>query len=192
MREQTVKQIVLATVGMVALTAAAYAQAPAQPAQQTPGAARTQMAPTTVSTQDFVNTVANINMFEIQAAKTAQSQTKDDDIKNFAQLMIDDHNKMADGLKTQTENMQNVQIPSDMTKDFQDRLQTLKSAKGHQFDQAYRRQMVQSHKEAINFFQDYARVGDNDALKTWAKDQVAMLEKHLNRAEALPKTTAGL
>ncbi len=187
------KRLALTAAGILAFATAASAQTATPPTEPStpPTAAQAQKAEK-ISTQDFVNTVANINMYEIQAAKAAQGQSKDDDIKNFAQLMLDDHNKMSDELQNKVQNIKGMQVPSEMTKDFKDKVQTLKSAKGHQFEQEYRKQMIQSHKEAINLFQTYAQTGDNNDLKNWARDSVATLQKHLNRAESLPKTTAGL
>ena len=60
-----------------------------------------QIQPATVSDpQEFVTKAAGAGSFEIQSSQLALTKSQNAGITAFAQMMIDDHTKAAEGLKT--------------------------------------------------------------------------------------------
>lgn len=172
------------------LAMAAPAQAQSRPeTREIPSTAAPMSQTQRVTTQEFLNKAWNLTNFEIQSARDAQSKASGSGYKDYAQMILTDHTKMDDELKAAVTKMRDAKLPTEFDKEHQQKLQQLGAASDQNFDHQFRAQQIQGHQEAIRLFRNYASNGDNAELKAWAKTSVAMLEKHLQRAEALPKTS---
>ena len=170
------KSLILATVTLMALTL------PVQAQHATDN--------TSLSTQEFVTKATISNMFEIQAAQLAEQKLSDPAYRDFAKMLITDHKRLGDELKSNLRTVKDIQMPSSLDAKHEQMLQTLKSEPTGSFERQYREGQIHGHQQAVHLFQAYAQNGENSELKTWAKNSVPTLEKHLRRAEALPKPTA--
>ena len=148
-------------------------------------AATASATPAAPAPQDFVNTVAASDMFEIEAAKLAQEQGTSDKIKAFAAMMIKDHTASSDKLKQAAATIDGVTVAPALTTKQQMDLDTLKDA-GDQFDALYAQRQVAAHNEALTLLQGYADNGTENALKTFASDAVPVVQHHLDEAKQLP------
>lgn len=168
----------------LALQGAAFAQQSTQtPMREAPTTgARTNQR---VTTQEFLNKAWNINNFEIQAGQEAENKAQKADFKDFAKMIVNDHQKMQDDLKSVMRSTRGAELPNAADAEHTQKLKQLSSATGAAFDREFRTQQIQGHQEAIRLFQDYAATGDNPDLKNFAQNSVAILERHLQRAEAL-------
>lgn len=148
-------------------------------------------APTTqterVTTPEFINQAWNLNSFEIQAGKEAESKATDAAFKEYARMIVADHTKMQDQLKADAEKIRGHEWPTKLDSEHEQNLQQLKSASAANFEQHFKTQQIQGHERALRLFQDYAANGDNQQLKSWAQNSVAMLQRHFERAHDLPK-----
>ena len=54
---------------------------------------------TSLTTQDFVKTVASSDMFEIETSRVVNERSQSQDVQNFAAAMIRDHEKTSSELK---------------------------------------------------------------------------------------------
>src|SRR4051812_27282641 len=109
------KKLALAA-ALVALAAPVHAQTsgPTTASPSAPGTANPMNAQTgTVSaaTKKFVTTAAMTDMFEIQAGQLAQQKADDSAYKEFAQMIVADHTKTTDQLKSMAPKLQGVQLP---------------------------------------------------------------------------------
>jgi putative membrane protein len=149
---------------------------------------RTQMQPQTqtqgVTTQDFVNQAWNISTFEIQAARAAEPKVKDKAFRDYSMMVERDHTKMNDDL-TSIANKLSLTLPKSLDTQDQRKLDQLTAGREQDLEKLFRTQQIDGHKQAIKLFQSYAANGDNAELRNWAKNEVATLERHLDRAEAL-------
>jgi putative membrane protein len=118
----------------------------------------------------FVQMAAMSDMFEIQSSQAALNNSKDAEVRKFAQIMIDDHTKMSAELKAavQAGNV-SAQIPTALAGEKAQMLQQLSGMMGEQFDQMYWKAQVQGHQKALQLAQSYAKNGDNAALKAHAQ-----------------------
>jgi putative membrane protein len=147
-------------------------------------------AQTAKNTQQFVNKAAISDMFEIESSKLAQQKSDNNEIKHFAQKMVNDHTKTTNEMKPIVQKIQGMQMPSEMDVEHKSKLEQLRSASGAQFDQRYRMQQIEGHQAAVALFQDYANSGDNGELKAFAQKTLPDLRKHLQEAQALPQAQA--
>jgi putative membrane protein len=126
------------------------------------------------------------DMFEIQSSQAALKNSKDPEVRKFAQMTIDDHTKMSAELKAavQAGNV-SAQIPMALTGEKAQLLQQLSTLSGENFDGMYWKAQVQAHQEALQLAQTYAKSGDNAALKQHAQKGAPMIEQHLKMAQKM-------
>ena len=143
------------------------------------------IAPTTA---DFVKEVAISDMFELQSNKLAE-QKGDAQEKTFAGLMVADHTKTSNELKTLVKSGKvKAELPSDLDSSHQSKLDTLKGKSGKDFSSDFNSMQVSAHKDAVSLFERYAKGGDNPALKEWAGKTLPTLQHHLALAQNLDKS----
>lgn len=137
---------------------------------------------------DFVNTAAVANQFEIDSSKLALQKSQDDGVKNFAQQMVDDHTKAGDELKTASASSKDKIIPPEsLDKKHQDKMDKLNKLDGKKFDKEYIEDQEDAHKAATKLFDDYAKNGDDPALKDFAAKTAPTLHQHWDMIEQVEK-----
>jgi putative membrane protein len=134
----------------------------------------------------FVQMMAMGDMFEIQSSQAALKNSKDAEVRKFAQMMIDDHTKMSAELKAavQAGNV-SAQMPTSLAGEKAQMLQQMSGMSGAQFDQMYWKAQVQAHQEALQLAQSYAKSGDNAALRQHAQKGAPIIEQHLKMAQKM-------
>jgi putative membrane protein len=138
------------------------------------------------STNDFVNKVADSDMFEIQSSELALQKHPDRDTRPFASKMVKDHSKTSKQLQSLVSSGKvKAELPTAIDADHQRKLDELRGLNGKQFDEAYDKAQLKGHEEAVGLFRDYAQNGDNKDLKRWAAKTLPHLEHHLAMAEKL-------
>lgn len=140
----------------------------------------------TTSPQDFVDTMAASDMFEIEAAKLAEAQGKSDKVKAFAAMMIKDHTASSDKLKAAVaEAGGGLTIAPALTPVQQGLLDQLKTG-GENFDAMYAQQQADAHEKALDLLQGEAATGTVEALRAFAAEVAPTVEGHLGQARDLP------
>jgi putative membrane protein len=157
-------------------TAAEAAPAQNNAANQTPAAS--------MDPQNFANTAAMSNMFEIQSSQLALKQTQNKDVLDFANKMITDHTKAGQDMQAAAEKQQ-VTVPTQLDQTHQQQLQQLQGLKDQQFDQAYIQMQLAGHQQAVQLFQQYSQSGPDGDLKTFATQTLPTLQSHLDMIQKL-------
>ncbi len=162
----------------------------------TPAASWATTAPTTrairadAATQNFVDKVWNINSFEIEAGREAQNKANIQEFLDYARMIVRDHVKAGSELNALL-GQNGLNAPDTLDSEHKNLLQQLSSVTGARFEEQFRKQQVSGHEKAIRLFQNYAKNGQNQALKTWAQNTLPTLEQHLRDAKALPRPVLG-
>jgi putative membrane protein len=140
------------------------------------------------SDKAFFENAASAGMFEIQAGKLAQTKASDAEVKSYADKMISDHTEAAAKLEKLAA-AKNVTLPTALSKHHQMMLDRLnKDAAGADFDAAYKRQMIVSHKEAVSLFDQESKKGQDAEVKAFAAETLPKLQNHGGMAhDLLPK-----
>ncbi|NHZ88397.1 DUF4142 domain-containing protein [Massilia sp. CCM 8733] len=133
----------------------------------------------------IVTDLAMANMAEIESARTAQTKSQNDDIKKYAQQMIDDHTK-ALGEVRQLAQTKGVTLPSTLDRAHQARADKLAALSGDAFDRAYMAQAgVAEHKKTHSMLtKAQGRAKDPD-IKALLTRMTPTVEQHLNAAQEL-------
>jgi putative membrane protein len=133
----------------------------------------------------WVKTVASANFFEIESSKIALEKSSSEDVKKFAQQMIDDHTKAGEKLASVLKNEGTELPPRSLAPKHADAIELLKKAEGKDFDAAYVSLQHGAHMEAVSLFVTYAAKPDDPALGTFAKETLPTLEMHLEHVKML-------
>lgn len=135
---------------------------------------------------DFVPMAAASDMFEIEAAKVAQTKSTNAEVKKFAAEMIAAHTKSsADLKKAIADSGQTMTPPATLPADKQAMLDSLKAADAASFDKMYVDGQVAAHQEALNLMQGYADGGDVPAIKAFAAATAPVVKGHHDMARMM-------
>jgi putative membrane protein len=139
----------------------------------------------THSAADFVKKASVGNEFEVESSQLALQKSQDENIRHFAQQMIDDHGKAGEDLATAT-SQANMEAPdSSLDKKHQKMLDKLNADSGTDFNKDYIKAQVKAHNEAVSLFKDYSKHGDNDSIKSFASTTLPTLQEHKQAIDQL-------
>lgn len=135
------------------------------------------------SDQKVMQEMAHANLSEIAAATLALKQSQNDQVKTFAQQMIDDHTQAQNELE-QLAQAKGVTLPKEPDRKHQAMMKKLEGLQGDKFDKQYMAQGgIKDHREThrkLSRAQD--RVTDPD-LKALVAKMEPIVEGHLKTAQ---------
>jgi putative membrane protein len=174
---------------VIAAALAAFAVPAAAQQSTTTTTVRPQSSQSSVSelTSRFMTTAAISDRFEIQSSQIAMQQARSDEVKEFAESMVEDHSGTTEDLLEFAQD-KGVRLPDQVDARHQQLLAQLQQAPAGSFDATYVQQQVQAHREAVQLFEQYAQSGDDEELKEWAEDTVPTLREHLQEAQQLAQS----
>jgi putative membrane protein len=139
------------------------------------------------SVRNFFETAASAGQFEIEAGKLAQAKGTSPEVKAYAARMVEDHTKAAKDLGKLAADKGATLSPS-LLRRHEKMLDHLKKAEvGKDFDGAYRREMIASHKEAVSLFDEASKDSADADVKAFAAKALPVLQHHGSMAHDLPK-----
>jgi len=121
--------------------------------------------------QQFIEKAAIANMAEVQLGQLAQQQAQDPQVKQFAQMMVDEHTKALDQLKTAAGGQGT--IPSALDSKHQKLHDKLAKLQGAEFDRAYMDAMVDAHKDAEKLLKSRAGKSGSESASNMSQSRGA-------------------
>jgi putative membrane protein len=179
MKATALRQCALAAASVFALNFGAYAQT-ASPAS---GAAA-KSASLDSADRKFIEKAATGGMAEVEMGKLAQQHAASDQVKQFADRMVQDHSKANDELKA-IATSKGVQLPGAPDKAAKRNLDKLGKLSGANFDREYMQHMVGDHKSTVAMFQAEAKSGKDADVKGFAGKTLPTLQEHLKMAQTV-------
>lgn len=154
------------------------------------GADNMAMAPTDTAApmtgQQFADTAAASDMFELESSKLAQQKATAGPVKEFAAMMIKDHTTSTAKLKAAAAKADPAITPKPvMNAEQTANLEALRAASGAEFDALYKQQQMMAHQKALAALQGYAASGDVPSLKTFASETAPVVEAHFKHVSAM-------
>lgn len=134
--------------------------------------------------QAFVRKALEGGAAEVQLGQLAQQKSQSDDVKQFAQKMVEDHTQLGDQMKPIAKRL-NVRQPTDVSKKDRELIAKLGGLSGDQFDQAYIQVMVKDHKQDLSEFKDEAQTTQNPSIKQAAEQGAQVIAQHLQMIEQI-------
>lgn len=140
----------------------------------------------TMGGEDFAATAASSDMFEIRSSELALQNSQNAAIREFAQMMIDDHTAAARELMAAGQ-QDGVSVPTEMTSKHAQNVQALQNEPAASFDTSYIEAQLTAHQEALTLMTSYAEGGESTALKAHVQKSAPVIEKHLQAVQQLSK-----
>jgi putative membrane protein len=195
MRIHTALQTLLGLVAAAAMLGAAPAHGQATTADpgQKPAASAPAGAASTMSKADqkILADMAMANMGEIEAAKLAQSKSQNDQVKTFAQQMIDDHTKALTDIQ-QLATSKGVTLPTEPDKAHKAMADKLAAMSGDAFDKAYMAQAgVSDHKKMHSMLAAAEKKAKDPDLKALIARIAPTVDQHLKAAQQMASAKGG-
>ena len=138
--------------------------------------------------QKFITDAASSNRFEVEISKVALQRVQDDQVKQFAQHLIDDHSQAEQQLMQVAQGM-GMKVPQKLDPVHQAKLDHMEHMQGKEFERHYVfGQVADHHKEVLEFGYQAANAEDHK-VKQLASQMLPKLQQHLQMAERLAGET---
>lgn len=138
------------------------------------------------ATVTFMTKAASGGMMEVQLGQIAQDQGDNQRVKDFGAMMIRDHGKANDELKS-IASAKNVTLSDSLMADHKKHVADMKKKKGSAFDKAYMSMMVKDHQKDIQEFEKASNNLSDGEVKAFATRTLPVLKTHLDSANAISK-----
>ena len=133
---------------------------------------------------EFVREQMTMGQAEIEMGRLAQEKAAHAEVKEFASMMVRDHQSSADELK-QVVAQTPVQNASPDHNEHQEFLEELRGLSGREFDQKYMERMVEDHEKGVRQLEQKAEGDANPQVKQWANKALPTMRQHLERAKTI-------
>ena len=135
----------------------------------------------------FLEQAAQTGMLDIQAGQLALQSTSDQKVKQYAQLILIEHEKIAGDLQGLA-STHDVKLPTELDAKSVDTLINLQREQGTEFDQRYIDEVaIGAHENAVTLFTKISKETQNQAIKTFAVDSLPVLQQHLDQGRSIAK-----
>lgn len=138
----------------------------------------------------FLVQVSHLNASEIEAGRLAVQRASNSEVRQYGQMMIDEHT-LANTELTELAELRDVTLPNEPDQLHVQLTDHLAELSGPQFDREYISAMVGDHARALAMFEDKARFANDPEIRRWAQQQVPILREHLRRAQELNRRLGG-
>ncbi len=132
----------------------------------------------------FVRKAAIGGMAEVEMSKLALDKSSNAKVKEFATMMVNDHTKANEELKSIAE-QKNLTIPTSLDAAHEQKKQDLMKKEGAEFDKAYIKAMVDGHEDAHKVMEDGAKNNQDQHLREFAAKTEPVVKQHLEMVKKL-------
>lgn len=132
--------------------------------------------------QGFMHEAVELDTAEVDLGHIAVQRGANDNVRSFAQQMVDAHRKNKDKLSALAAK-QGIPLPTKLNQQHRVLRDRLSHETGITFDRAYMKAMVVDHRKAVRMYEREAAHGQDKAVRDLAKDQLDTLKSHLKLAQ---------
>jgi putative membrane protein len=136
------------------------------------------------SDQTFLKKAAEGGLAEVELGQLAVEKSSNEDVKMFAQRIVDDHGKANEDLK-QLAGQKGVSLPSEPSAKQKANKERLSKLSGDEFDKAYMSDMLKDHRIDVAAFEQESDSGTDSDIKKFASQALPTLREHLKQAESV-------
>lgn len=133
---------------------------------------------------DFAVKAADSGLAEVNASEVAQEKAQNQQVKDFAAMMVQDHTKANEELKSLAA-AKNITLPTAPGEDHLENIADLNAYTGADFDKEYMDLMVSDHEKAVSLFEDASENLEDSELRAFASKTLPSLQKHLEQAKTI-------
>ena len=160
----------------VALSALALASAVALPTfAQTDADTQASINEAATDPAAFAKMAGSSNQFEIDSSNLALEKSQNEQVRAFAQKMIDDHTAAGEKMMAAVTEA-GIEVTAEMSDTDKAKLEELQGATD--FDQAYIAAQVAAHDKAVALFEAFSTQADEGPLRAFAGQTLPALQEH--------------
>jgi len=126
----------------------------------------------------FLRGATEAGIAHVKFSQLALEKSSSDDVKSFAQTMVDDHTKLNQDLARVADSM-GITLPKRMNKEDEAQYAKLQSLSGNDFDTAYLTLMVKEHHRSMRVFRMEANTVNDPSLRDAVGDGEHVIHGHL-------------
>jgi putative membrane protein len=134
---------------------------------------------------DFLIEAVDARMMDLAQGRLAKERGTTAAIREYGDLMINDQTRLLNELKIIAASKEIV-LPSTISRKKEDALAELRDEEGEAFDEKFIRMMITDHRRDVSKFRTATSFDDGD-VKTFATNNLPLIQSHLNKIEALEK-----
>lgn len=140
------------------------------------------------SSQDkmFLKNSAEGSMAEVKLAQIALSKSSNDEVKGFAQKMVDDHTKLISDMQPFAQKA-GVTPPTKLKPEHQMLAKKLSGLSGDAFDKQYITEMVKDHHKDLAEFKSEESSTSNTDLKNAVSQGEQVIQQHTEMIDEMAK-----
>lgn len=183
--------MLLAAGGLFAMSAPMWAQssgaaAGAQSGSQAASQPSKSMSSANQHAADLLNT---INQDEINSGKMMANHTQNDEVKEYANMLVNDHQELQKDLEKAAQ-ASNISLTSNnaMMQRASKENDTIQNEAQKPGDEAFARHEARSHRNAIRELKQLETKVTDPQIKDVVQDAIPIMQKHLSEAQKLEKT----
>jgi len=132
----------------------------------------------------FYKKAAEGGLFEVEAGNQAQTKANDQRVKDFANMLVNDHTAADDQLKTLAES-KGISLPGSPSAMEMAEKAKLDLLSGDTYDKSFIQGQIKAHEQTIALFKREAASGQDAQAKAFASSTLPTLEKHLRQARSI-------
>jgi putative membrane protein len=152
----------------------------------TNGVSQTAPGSASVTDTNYVAMAGASDQWEIESSRAVLAKSKNTEVVNFAQMMIDHHTGSSNKIKAAARTANITPPAPKMDAQQQRMLDEIKNADAASVDAVYLRHQRAAHEKALSMHQNYALNGENSALKQAASEIAPVVENHIAALTRLP------
>ncbi len=134
----------------------------------------------------FLRLAAQADMTTAHLGQLAEDRGNQDEIKNFAKTLVEDHTADYQHL-TALSMKTGDPIPTAIDRTNNYEIRSLEHLKGKTFDKVFIQSEVAEHEKLVKAFHDEVDHGSNPDVKAYATQALPTIERHLHDVENLSK-----
>ena len=143
-------------------------------------------APMPANGNEYATMAAASDLYELESARLAVERSQNPQVREFAEMLIRDHEKSTADLKTAAQQAVPVIVVTPaLTPEQEMQLAALRAAPAADFDRTYIEQQIPAHEKALAMLRHYSQNGDVEPLKGHATAVIVPVEMHLERARSM-------
>ncbi len=144
-----------------------------------------QMTKAPMSDQNFLDVAAQTDMVEANLGQYAQDTAASQSVKDYGKMLLADHTNDYQALQALAQKT-GLTVPTAIgAAQNKAMVGPMHQLKGAAFDHKYIQDMVAGHTGAIALYKKEAQDATDAAIRSYAQDTLATLQKHLDDAKAI-------
>ncbi len=134
--------------------------------------------------QAFIRQMFESDAVEVQLGQMAQEKSQSDDVKQFAQKMVENRKRLDDQLTPLAKRL-DVSQPKGPDKKSKQEIAKLQTLSGPQFDEEYIRTIEKAHEKDVKNFKQAAGTAQDPSVQRTAQADAPVIEQHLQAIQKL-------